>query len=413
MTGHDKFPPKSENMTITGLSNFGSPLERNICYINSSLQLLHSIPMIRNLLKKKAYSATPETLTPLCDEISRIFNYEGDVTSAGTLRQLLGAKEGLAYVMGGEQEDAALFLRKLLDQILNEVDPDVGLEELITISIKHQTFFNTPDGSCISCGYISPSQESSCTVLVLQESSGSSSLQDLIQYYLKDQRVQEFRCGNEGNCLDADSRNVQLATMRQIVTKLPAILFIQVPNKTVNPRANDGFFTVEGVRFEIVGVVDHIGVDTKTGHYITWAKHQSQWFKCDDKRVELDHGEAHFSANNYIFVGIRKDATDDDKERCLPCGKLFSSHLKHLQQAKICQKFYDLEVIKKENTEKSQILDTLRKRKTRANQTPTQKQKVLNDDKLRHQKSLANQTQAKKQKIQDDNKVRLGYDDFC
>ena len=72
-----------------------------------------------------------------------------------------------------------------------------------------------------------------------------------------------------------------------------------------------------------------------------------------------------------------------------------------------------MEVIKKENTEKRQILDTLRKRKTRANQTPTQKQKVLNVDKLRHQKSLANQTQAKKQKIQDDNKVRLGYDDFC
>ena len=246
--------------------------------------------------------------------------------------------------------------------------------------------------------------------------------------------------------------------MRQIVTKLPAILFIQV-QKTVNPRANDGFFTVEGVRFEIVGVVDHLGVNTHTGHYITWAKVQSQWFKCDDKSVVLDHGDKHFSVNNYIFVGIRKDETDDDSDRCIPCGKSFSSHLKHLQQAKICQKFYDLEAMKKEIAEKRKILKSQRMRKTRANQTPenknkalndnklcqqksranqtpekkhkilnddrlshqksranqtpAKKQKVLDDDRLRHQKSQANQTQAKKQKIQDDNKVRLGYDDFC
>ena len=63
--------------------------------------------MIRNLLKKKAYNATPETLTPICDELSKIFNYDGDVTSAGAFRELLGAKEGLTYIMGGEDKSRA------------------------------------------------------------------------------------------------------------------------------------------------------------------------------------------------------------------------------------------------------------------------------------------------------------------
>ena len=265
-------------MTMTfGLSNFGTPLERNICFINSILQLLHCVSVIRNLVKKRAYKSTPETLTPVCDELSRIFNYQGDVTSAGPLRELLGAKKGLSYVMAGEQEDASMFLRHLLDQIFQEVDPDARLEELINITIAHQACFNTPDGACNKCGYISPPDENNRKVLVLQESSESSSLQDLIQFYFQDQNLENFRCGNEGYCQDADSRNVKEATMRQTVTKLPEILFIQV-QKTVNITVNEGFFTVQGVRFEINGIVDHLGMDINSGYYIGF---RSKLLPCD------------------------------------------------------------------------------------------------------------------------------------
>ena len=129
--------------------------------------------------------------------------------------------------------------------------------------------------------------------------------------------------------------------MRQTVTQLPEILFIQV-QKTVKPRANEDFFHIQGVWFEIIGIVDHLGDQIDTGHYITWAKHGQAWFKIDDKIVEPDLADAHFSSNNYIFVGIRRNKEDDDKERCIPCGKLFSSHLKHLQQAQNCLKYIEL-----------------------------------------------------------------------
>ena len=144
-----------------GLSNFGSPLESNICYVNAILQLLYSVAVFRNLVKKKGYKDQQNSVTPVLDELSRIFNYEGPVTSAGPLRQLLGSKEGLSYLLRGEQEDASLFLDHLLEQILKEVRPDIKLEEFTKMSIVHQPCFNTHDGACRNCGYIPQPREES------------------------------------------------------------------------------------------------------------------------------------------------------------------------------------------------------------------------------------------------------------
>ena len=176
-------------------------------------------------MKKKGYKAQPNSVTPVLDEVSRIYNYEGPVTSAGPLRQLLGAQDGLGYLMQGEQEDASLFLRHLLEQILKEVSPNLKLEELIEMSVIHQPCFNTPNGACSHCGYTPQPRKDKFNVLVLQEAIGLDSLQDLIEYYLQDQAI-EFRCGNDGICTDADSRTKRHGFMRQIVTNIPEILFV-------------------------------------------------------------------------------------------------------------------------------------------------------------------------------------------
>ena len=169
-----------------GLSNFGSPLESNICYVNAILQLLYSVAVFRNLVKKKGYKDQQNSVTPVFDELSRIFNYEGPVTSAGPLRQLLGSKEGLSYLLRGEQEDASQFLSDLLEQILKEVGPDIKLEKFIKMSVIHQPCFNTPNGVCGYCGYTPQPHEDSRNVLVLQAPTASASIQQLIEYYLKD-----------------------------------------------------------------------------------------------------------------------------------------------------------------------------------------------------------------------------------
>ena len=350
-----------------GLSRGFSPLEKNICYINAIIQLLNSVAMIRNLVKKKGYRENLDSVTPVLDELSRIFNYQGAVTSAGPLRQLLGSREGLTYVTLGEQEDASLFLSQLLEQMIKEVSPDIQLEKLLKMSVIQQPCFSTPEGKCSNCRYTPQPREDSFNVLTLQEYTGSNSLQDLIEYYLKDQTI-EIRCGNDGLCKDADAKKMKPGVMTHLVTEVPEILFLQVP-KTVDAKACDGFFHVQDVRFEIVGVVDHLGHDLNSGHYITWAKCGSEWTKFDDNKVESDQENAHFSSNNYIFVGIQSIDNDEGKQRCISCGNSFSSLLQHLNKSSNCQVYYDLEAMKVENKLKRREKEKQQLRKKRSNQS--------------------------------------------
>ena len=73
----------SDSKMAFGLSRSVFPLELNICFINAILQLLNAVDIIRNLVKKKAYKEEPDSMTPVLDELSRILNYQGNVTSAG------------------------------------------------------------------------------------------------------------------------------------------------------------------------------------------------------------------------------------------------------------------------------------------------------------------------------------------
>ena len=188
-------------------------------------------------------------------------------------RQNLTIKTIYFEDLRGSQEDAALLLRKLLKHICEETDPNVNLKDLLEISVTHQPVFDTADGSCCTCGYISTPQKDSRNILALSGNSGLSSLQGLLDSYFEDEEI-ELRCSNEGQCQDADSRLICPGKMRQIPTMIPKVLFIQVP-KTINPCVNKGGFCIQKLKFEIVGV-DHCGDDVNQGHYVAWTKHDRQ-----------------------------------------------------------------------------------------------------------------------------------------
>ena len=59
------------------INNSGLREENNLCFVNTSLQLLYSIPEIRDFFKNKAYKTDLTARLPLSDEISRIFKTEG------------------------------------------------------------------------------------------------------------------------------------------------------------------------------------------------------------------------------------------------------------------------------------------------------------------------------------------------
>ena len=73
------------------VNNTGVEAEKNLCFVNATLQLLHSIPDVKVFFKQKEYRLNYIERLPVCDEISRIFRTEGKFrTSTAELRRLTG-----------------------------------------------------------------------------------------------------------------------------------------------------------------------------------------------------------------------------------------------------------------------------------------------------------------------------------
>ena len=73
------------------INNTGCKDEKNLCFVNTSLQLLYSIPEVRHFFKDRIYRTGYKGRLPVSDEIFRIFKAEGQSrTTASELRRLVG-----------------------------------------------------------------------------------------------------------------------------------------------------------------------------------------------------------------------------------------------------------------------------------------------------------------------------------
>ena len=106
-------------MTLKLLNNIDDDT-KNLCFVNAALQLLHSIPEIRNYFKYLEYNL--EYDMPVCMELKRIFKSEGKlVVSGAELRKLIGQSSGRLGMSNGSQQDIMDFHDLLLKSIENEV----------------------------------------------------------------------------------------------------------------------------------------------------------------------------------------------------------------------------------------------------------------------------------------------------
>ena len=94
------------------LSHAGYGNEQNICFVNSAIQFLACIPVIKVFFKNKTYKSCDSRMYPLCSEISRLFGFTGSrqIQSAGVLRTTLGSMAGLSRFKDGKQQDATDFI---------------------------------------------------------------------------------------------------------------------------------------------------------------------------------------------------------------------------------------------------------------------------------------------------------------
>ena len=126
---------------------------RNLCFVNSAIQLLHSIHEIRNYFKYLEYNLEYDML--VCMELKRIFKSEGkSVVSGAELRNLIGQSFGRLDMSDGSQQDIMDFHDLLLQGIEYEVLMVGNLDGLALMNQFcgkeniEKNFLNTSKGDC-------------------------------------------------------------------------------------------------------------------------------------------------------------------------------------------------------------------------------------------------------------------------
>ena len=140
------------------INNSGEESTKNLCFVNTSLQMLYSLPEVRSFFVNQHYKVNQDQSAnfKICNEVSRIFKSAGQYSiSASTLRLLIGCESQNEEICNGSQQDITLFLRLLLQQVEKELSDMHGPHGLFINRFwgrEHviKKFVNSSDGTCSS-----------------------------------------------------------------------------------------------------------------------------------------------------------------------------------------------------------------------------------------------------------------------
>ena len=226
-------------MTIFKLGNSGGAPgpEQNICFVNAILYLIFSVTAFRNFFKEKIYKGNRNggQKTPVCDEVSNIFNCVGARTSAGALRQLIGRMSPrFEYIRNGQQQGAPEFLDDLLETLETELKDSGNCQKFNDFrklfegcEIIQYNFVGarSRDGECPTCRTPPDYAEKRFNILVLyNDNHRDYSLQQMIdRNLLTPSNVFEKYCANS-NCKDSEAKFLRPSQSTRMISDLPNIL---------------------------------------------------------------------------------------------------------------------------------------------------------------------------------------------
>ena len=138
------------------LVNNKSALTANICFVNSSIQMIRNTGFIK-FLQSNINNINKTDMEVCCAVVDLMSGNMNCVKSAGLIRQLVAQKSQKTYFNNQMQQDAEEFTRALIDVICLELETLDGFE---SVRKKHygierisKIFFdNLPTGTCFRCG---------------------------------------------------------------------------------------------------------------------------------------------------------------------------------------------------------------------------------------------------------------------
>ena len=310
------------------VNNTGLKSEKNLCYVNTELQLLYSTPDVRHFFASKAYRGNFLERLPVCDELSRIFRTEGRFqSSAAELRRLIGHFYNREDICNGEQQDLEEFHTLLLDVIENELE-SVGCENSRfgnKFRGKEQTrrkFLNSTDGCC-NQGHMSRTEEEGFRVIKIDvpETNIVMSLNNIVSNHFSEttatfsMKCSEC-CKHMSNCPLTGKCKLREASSQKCLVTTPTILYIQLLRfDDFQGLKIDTKVTPENIlvlpnqdKYRLVSIGNHLGSFINNGHYQALLKVGSNWIKADDSSIMKTNLTSEITGENYIFV-YRKFST--------------------------------------------------------------------------------------------------------
>nr|XP_033935537.1 ubiquitin carboxyl-terminal hydrolase 29-like [Pseudochaenichthys georgianus] len=306
----ERYVPVNEGVRGGRQDWLGFPNPGNLCYMNSSLQGLLTLKgFIGDLSQQQeVWSHLPEAQV-----IRRFMNIVGCHRSADrTLKcwVLLLFKKALSVrapeFRNNRQQDAHEFLTTVLDQMrgvapqLQDIAARLGRVYRCPVE-DHLVFRMQNTRTCRSCGAGS-TREEDYTNLSLKLLPGAS-VGDMLQSYLMETEL-DFRC----DC--GSHRSVQQPAFKT----LPKVLILHVRRICFTPsmqlvKLSDPVTifrelmvssTEDTGWYSLVSIINHLGNNTSSGHYISDVLHpeaglddpSDRWLTCNDAQVTRTTGEA-------------------------------------------------------------------------------------------------------------------------
>ena len=100
------------------INDTGLNSEKNLCYVNTELQLMYSTPDVRSFFGSKTYRENYQGRLLVCDELSRLFRTEGRFqTSTAEIRRLVGQFHRQEDILNDVHQDLEEFHTLLLSMI--------------------------------------------------------------------------------------------------------------------------------------------------------------------------------------------------------------------------------------------------------------------------------------------------------
>ena len=225
------------------INNSGLRSEKNLCYVNSALQLINNIPRLKSFFVERQFRLVGEEkrTMKIANELARLLSSgESSLCSAAELRRLVGTSSRKPHFIDGTQQDISEFLLTLLQEVEKEIselswEAKIVLQEFVGKEQTKKKYLNNIDGTCGKCKKLPRVEEENFNLLQINipDTAIVLPLSRLVSgHFQESSNIFQMSCSNccphSSNCPKTGACKQKEVVSQKFLLKGPDILIIQV-----------------------------------------------------------------------------------------------------------------------------------------------------------------------------------------